>query len=83
MPSCLSHSVWKQACDPTSFEKVNGRLLADELAGEVAKAKAEWDKIDQDLLMVSRIEPIPSSSRLSLTLKRESMRMARSRAAAS
>lgn len=43
-------SVWKQACDPTSFEKVNGRLLADELAGEVAKAKAEWDKIDQELL---------------------------------
>lgn len=42
--------VWKQACDPTSFEKVNGELLADELAAEVAKAKTEWDKIDQDLL---------------------------------
>jgi hypothetical protein len=42
--------VWKQACDPTSFEEVNGGLLADELAAEVAKAKAEWDKIDQDLL---------------------------------
>lgn len=42
--------VWKQACDPTSFEKVNGKLLADELATEVAKAKTEWDKIDQDLL---------------------------------
>lgn len=42
--------VWKQACDPTSFEKVNGRLLADELNAEVAKAKTEWDKIDQDLL---------------------------------
>lgn len=44
------HGVWKQACDPTSFNKVNGRLLADELAAGVAKAKAEWDKIDQDLL---------------------------------
>lgn len=42
--------VWKQACDPTSFEKVNGKLVADELAAEVAKAKTEWDKIDQDLL---------------------------------
>jgi len=42
--------VWKQACDPTSFDDVNGGLLADELAAEVAKAKAEWDKIDQDLL---------------------------------
>ena len=42
--------VWKQACDPNSFDKINGRLLADELAAEVAKAKAEWDQIDQDLL---------------------------------
>jgi hypothetical protein len=42
--------VWQQACDPNSFDKVNGGLLADELAAEVAKAKAEWDKIDQDLL---------------------------------
>ena len=42
--------VWKQACDPASFDKVNGRLLADELAAGVAKARAEWDKIDQDLL---------------------------------
>lgn len=42
--------VWKQACDPTSFDKINAGLLADELAAEVAKAKAEWDKIDQDLL---------------------------------
>lgn len=42
--------VWKQACDPTSFDRINARLLADELAAEVAKAKAEWDKIDQDLL---------------------------------
>lgn len=42
--------VWKRACDPTSFDKVNGGLLADELAAEVAKTKAEWDKIDQDLL---------------------------------
>lgn len=42
--------VWKQACDPTSFDKVNGSLLADELAAGVAKARAEWDKIDQDLL---------------------------------
>lgn len=42
--------VWKQACDPTSFDKVNAGLLADELAAEVANAKAEWDKIDQDLL---------------------------------
>jgi hypothetical protein len=43
-------NVWKQACTPTSFETVNGSLLADELAAEVTKAKAEWDKIDQDLL---------------------------------
>lgn len=42
--------VWKQACDPKSFDTINGRLLADELAAEVAKAKAEWDQIDQDLL---------------------------------
>lgn len=42
--------VWKQACDPNSFDKVNGVLLADELAAEVAKARAEWDKIDQELL---------------------------------
>jgi hypothetical protein len=42
--------VWKQACDPTSFDRINARLLADELAAEVARAKAEWDKIDQDLL---------------------------------
>jgi len=42
--------VWKQACDPNSFDKVNGGLLADELAAEVAKAKAEWDKIDEGLL---------------------------------
>jgi hypothetical protein len=42
--------VWKQACDPISFEKVNGSLLADELTAEVGLAKAEWDKIDQDLL---------------------------------
>lgn len=42
--------IWKQACDPNSFEKVNGGLLADELASELAKAKAEWDKIDKDLL---------------------------------
>jgi hypothetical protein len=42
--------VWKQACDPTSFDRINARLLADELAAEAAKAKTEWDKIDQDLL---------------------------------
>ena len=42
--------VWKLACDPNSFEKVNAGLLADELGAEVAKAKAEWNKIDQDLL---------------------------------
>jgi hypothetical protein len=42
--------VWKQACDPASFDRVNGGMLADRLTAEVAKAKAEWDKIDQDLL---------------------------------
>ena len=42
--------VWKKACDPASFDKVNGGLLADRLTAEVAKAKADWDKIDQDLL---------------------------------
>lgn len=42
--------VWKQACDPVSFDRVNGSLLAHQLTAEVAKAKAEWDKIDQDLL---------------------------------
>jgi len=45
--------VWQQACDPKSFDKVNGRLLADELAAELAKARAEWDQIDQDLLKTS------------------------------
>lgn len=42
--------VWKLACDPNSFEKVNAGLLADELRAEAAKAKAEWNKIDQALL---------------------------------
>lgn len=41
--------VWKQACDPQSFSKVNGGLLADELKAEMAKADAEWKKIDHDL----------------------------------
>jgi hypothetical protein len=47
--------VWKQACDPRSFDKVNGHLLADELQSEVAKAKAEWDQIDQDLLNAAAV----------------------------
>jgi len=42
--------VWKQACDPASFDKVNAGLLADQLKAEIASAKAEWAKIDQDLL---------------------------------
>ena len=42
--------VWQQACNPGSFDKVNGSLLADELEAQVAIAKTEWDKIDEDLL---------------------------------
>lgn len=42
--------VWRQACDPNSFDKINAGLLAEELKDQVAKARAEWDKIDQDLL---------------------------------
>lgn len=42
--------VWKQACDPQSFDKVNGQLLAEELQGEVRKADEEWKQIDRDLL---------------------------------
>lgn len=45
--------IWKQACDPNSFDEVNGTLLVDELMDQVAKAKAEWNKIDQDLLKTS------------------------------
>ena len=33
--------VWKQACDPQSFDKVNGKLLAEELQSEVNKADDE------------------------------------------
>lgn len=42
--------VWKQACEPDSFGKVNGGLLADELESEVQKAKEEWRQIDRTLL---------------------------------
>ena len=42
--------VWKQACDPQSFDKVNGKLLAEELQSEVNKADDEWKQIDRELL---------------------------------
>jgi len=42
--------VWKQACDPQSFDQVNGKLLAEELQSEVHKADEEWKQIDRDLL---------------------------------
>lgn len=42
--------VWKQACDPQSFDQVNGRLLAEELQSEVQKADEEWKQIDRELL---------------------------------
>ena len=42
--------VWTQACAPESFDKVNARLLADELEGEVKKANEEWAEIDRELL---------------------------------
>lgn len=42
--------VWKQACDPHSFEQVNGKLLAEELQSEVQKAGEEWKQIDRDLM---------------------------------
>ena len=45
--------VWQQACDPDSFDSVNARLLADELVAEVEKAKAEWDKIDEELVKMA------------------------------
>jgi hypothetical protein len=42
--------VWKQACDPQSFDQVNGMLLAEELQSEVNKADDEWKQIDRELL---------------------------------
>ena len=42
--------VWKQACDPQSFDQVNGKLLAEELQGEVKRANEEWKQIDRDLM---------------------------------
>lgn len=42
--------VWKQACDPQSFDQVNGKLMAEELQSEVRKADDEWKQIDRDLL---------------------------------
>lgn len=42
--------VWKQACDPQSFDQVNGKLLAEELQSEVCKADEEWKQIDRELL---------------------------------
>ena len=42
--------VWKQACEPDSFNKVNGKLLADELQSEVQTANEEWKQIDRELL---------------------------------
>lgn len=42
--------VWAQACDTNSYARVNGQLLAEELATEIAKADDEWKQIDRDLL---------------------------------
>jgi hypothetical protein len=42
--------VWKQACDPQSFDQVNGKLLAEELQSEVHKADDEWKQIDRELV---------------------------------
>ena len=42
--------VWKQACDPASFDSVNSNLLAEELLSEVRHADEEWQQIDRDLL---------------------------------
>lgn len=48
--------VWKDACNPETFANSNPILLAEELRGEVEKARVEWKKIDQDLLKI----PVPS-----------------------
>lgn len=42
--------VWKQACDPASFDNVNAVLLADELQAEVRRANEEWKQIDRELI---------------------------------
>ena len=42
--------VWKQACDPQTFDQVNAKLLAEELQGEVQKADEEWTQIDRELI---------------------------------
>ncbi len=42
--------VWNQACDPNSFDRVNGRHLAEELQHEVHVAEEEWKAIDRELL---------------------------------
>ena len=42
--------VWKSCRDPDEFSDRNAVNLAAELRDEIAKAKEEWDKIDQELL---------------------------------
>jgi AraC-like DNA-binding protein len=42
--------VWKQARTEAPFDETNARLFAEQLREEVALAKDEWGKIDQDLL---------------------------------
>ena len=42
--------IWRQACDPDSFESVNGLLFAEELQSEIVKANEEWKQIDRELL---------------------------------
>lgn len=42
--------VWRQACEPQSFDRINGKLMAEELQSEVAKANEEWKQIDRELL---------------------------------
>jgi AraC-like DNA-binding protein len=44
--------VWKHARTEEPFDEANARMLAEELKEEIAQAKEEWDKIDQDLLKI-------------------------------
>ena len=52
------HRVWKSARTTDEFEEANAILLAEELNDEVAKARDEWKKIDQDLLKIAKAETI-------------------------
>jgi hypothetical protein len=43
--------AWREATrEDSSFAETNARLFAEELKDEVARAEAEWDQIDRDLL---------------------------------